>query len=129
MVIDTSVKVLWTIANAEAVMAAEETITPVFFWLAALKLLDKHLPSVFKEMRIHSDGVDQLTRAINNIAMYLETSEQQAKLLRRSLRRKLRSNVSQPEKPEDIGMLHRSNEAREVFWVAEKAAKGNGAPA
>lgn len=127
MKIDTSLSVLWTIANAEAKMAAEETIAPAFLWLAALKLLDKHLPVVIKELGIESEGTAQLSRAINSIKMYLEISEQQATFLRRSLRKRLCADISQPSKNKKVGMLHCTNEAREIFWIAEKIAKKNGA--
>lgn len=129
MTIDLSLRVLWSIANAEASLAAAETITPDFFWLAALKLLDRNLPSVVKELGIESDDTAQLVDGVNGIRLYLEISEHRATLLRRSLRRKLRQNLSTNPREEDIKMLHRSPESREVFYIASKIARQHGAKA
>ena len=126
MNIDLSLRVLWAIANAEASMAGAEKIMPEFFWLSALKLLDKNLPAVVKDLGVESDDTAQLVRAVNSIRLYLEISEQRATQLRRSLRRKLRKNLSTSPREEDIELLHRSAESREIFYIAGKIAQQNG---
>lgn len=108
-------------------MAGAEKISPEFFWLSALKLFDKNLPAVVKDVGVESDDTAQLVRAVNSIKLYLEISEPQATHLRRALRRKLRKNLSTSPREEDIEMLHRSPESREVFYIAAKIAKRNGA--
>ncbi len=124
---DLSLRVLWSIANAEASLAGAEKISPDFFWLAALKLFDKNLPLVIKDLGVESDDTAQLVRAVNSIKQYLEISEKQATQLRRRLRRQLRKNLFSTPSEGDIVVLHRSPESREVFYIAAKIAKRNGA--
>lgn len=123
---DLSLRVLWSIANAEASFAGAKHISPDFFWLATLKLFDENLPKAVKKLGVEADDTTQLIHIANDLKQFLEISERRATWLRRRLRRKLRSQLSSLPYGKETTILHRSPESREVFYIAAKIAKKSG---
>lgn len=113
--VDTSVQLVWALANTEASCAGDDRIRPVHFFLGVLKLIDPHFQKQLEGVELPEEGRQQLTRDGRNVRQYLEMTSEEVTRLRRSIRRQVRDGKSARK---EIEMLHRSEDSRAVFQAA-----------
>lgn len=118
--IDPLVRFLWLIANSEANYAGDSRIRPLHFLIALLKLPDDSVIRLLKESKTEDDILQHLKKVGRDICGYLEMDKDRVKILRRRVRKDIHNSTKDRS---DIQMLHRSEEARELFHSAQKKAE------
>jgi hypothetical protein len=113
--VDISTQLVWALANTEAQFAGETVIRPLHLFLGILKVVDAKFLTQLHDVDIPDAERKNLAEVAKQIRHYLEMSADEVTRLRRSLRGQLRKG--KPE-PNEIRMLHRSEESRDVFRVA-----------
>lgn len=119
--IDISGQFVWAIANSESNLAGDERIRPVHLLLGVLKVADEKFPVQVKGVNLSEEETKRLAQAGRQVRQFLEMKSEEITTLRRSIR----TDIRQGRKPRsDAQLLHRSDEARQVFaGAAERAAK------
>jgi hypothetical protein len=120
---DTSIQLVWAIANLEANLAGATDIHPMHFFLGILKVIDPPFLTQLQKVDITDEQKNDLKKVSKAIRHYLEMSVAAITKLRRSLRQGIRG--SSP-KPSEVKILHRSPDARTVFRKAAGDAAGQG---
>lgn len=115
--IDTSVQLVWALANTEANLAGDKLLCPVHFFLGVLKLLDPGFLSQLKNVELTDEEQTRILEMGKQARHFLEMSVDDVTRLRRSLRAKLRTGETCKK---EIHMLHRTEESRAVFIAAGK---------
>lgn len=123
--IDYSVQLVWAIANTEANFACDQNIRPVHFFLAILKFCDSRFPSQIKHIDLTEEARLNIASVGAQIRHYLEMPGDEVTKLRRSLRGTVRGDANAPT---ELVMLHRSDEARNIFKVAASKAASSDSP-
>jgi len=124
--VDTSVQIVWALANTEANLAGDDRIRPVHFFLGVLKLIDPQFQRQLEGVELPEEGRQQVAQHSRGLRQYLEMTCEEVTRLRRSVRRQLREGKSARK---DIRMLHRSDDSRDVFQAAAAKVVGAGGTA
>jgi ATP-dependent Clp protease ATP-binding subunit ClpA len=120
---DTSIQLVWAIANLEANLAGAKDIHPMHFFLGILKVIDPFFLTKLQKVDLTEEQKTALKKVSKDVRHYLEMSVAEVTQLRRSLRQGLRAGHS---KPSEVQVLHRSAEARKVFEHATGTKGGKG---
>ena len=114
-----SIKIIWRIAEAEALHAGFSEITPAHFWIALCKVVDISVPDILQDAPPEiKDQESQIASDFKEIFCTFLLFSVSAKKLRRALRNQL----GKGESAADVS-LHRSDEARAAFKTASAIAK------
>lgn len=117
-----SVRLAWTIGNAEACLSGCTTLGPVFFLLAALIIVDDNYEEAAKALGLNTEELASVAAVVAQCRQLLDLGEEELTSIRRRLRQSLRSAGGEPQL---IQRLHRSGESRYLFqkatWRAIKA--------
>jgi ATP-dependent metalloprotease FtsH len=117
------IEIIWKIASREAIAASWGEILPEHFLMGVLKLVE--IPE--------SDVLEQITKDANLAKLYKEELVAtrgilQSKNIRSdALRRLLRRKLGLGNKPYQGEIMHRSSEAKQLFYKMEQAVVNAGA--
>lgn len=116
--INSSIKIIWRLAEAEALHAGFSEITSVHFWIALCKVTDVSVPDILQDAPPElKDQESRIATDFNEIFCALMIISVSAKELRRALRKQIGKGGGSTER-----VLHRSDEARAAFKIAAKIA-------
>lgn len=118
--IDTSIRFVWAIANAEANYAGDSRIRPLHFFIAILKIPDPKFIRTLQDSEAEDEFGDQISKTGRDICGFLEMDTEALKKLRRDIRHDI---FHSSRDRSDIQSLHRSEESRELFHTAAKQAE------
>lgn len=121
--VETSVQLVWALANAEAHSAGDDQIRPVHLFLGVLKVIDPSFQQMLQESGLPASEQKMLVMQAKQVRQYLEMSTPEVTRLRRSLRTKIRAGKISNKAN---GLLHRSAEAKKLFAVAADKTEGDG---
>ena len=114
---------LWALANAEAWFCQSDSIEPVHFWIACLKLADPAIAAAMLNQGTPPEECAEQAAAAREILTYLEIDTAKATSLRRGLRGKVLRGREPRSFPEGgPPYLHRSESSRRLFEIALRKA-------
>ena len=119
---DNLLKLGWAIAEHEAIALGADSIEPIHFLLAALKIADPKFPKQLDRLDISSEEWKILSEEARRLRQWLDVLPEHVKDARRRLRHRLARN-SEPRKA--AASLHRSRKTMAAFYDASRI--GNGA--
>ena len=123
MQLDKLLDLAWSIAEIEARDLGSETIEPMHFLLAALKIVDVDFPSQLDKLDISSEGLKNMCRDAKKVRGYLDVLPEKITTVRRRIRHRLARN-SKPPIPDDQ-VIHRSRKTRAAFFDAANQTEGD----
>ena len=116
MKLDKLLDLAWVIAGIEARALGSETIEPMHFLLAALKIVDVDFPSQLEKLDISSDDWKNMCQDAKKILQYLDVVPEKITMVRRRIRHRL-ARTAKPPIP-DNQVIHRSRKTRAAFFDA-----------
>ena len=122
MKIDKLLDLAWVIAGIEARAWGSETIEPMHFLLAALKIIDVDFPSQLEKLDISSDDWKNMCQDAKKIQQYLDVIPEKITMVRRRIRHRLARNARPPIP--DNQVVHRSRKTRAAFFDAANQTEG-----
>ena len=123
MKLDKLLDLAWSIAEIEAKALGSETIEPMHFLLAVLKIVDADFPSQLDKLDISSDDWKNMCRDAKKVRGYLDVLPEKITTVRRRIRHRLARN-SKPPIPDDQ-VIHRSRKTRAAFFDAANQTDGD----
>ena len=110
-----SIKLAWTIANAEACRAGSTSLGPAWFLLAALRIVDDNFDEAAEALGLSSEELASVGAVVVQCRQMLGLSDEELTSIRRKLRQVLYEAGGEPV---PIHRLHRSGESRYLFQKA-----------
>ena len=123
MKLDKLLDLAWAIAGIEARALGSETIEPMHFLLAALKIIDVDFPSQLEKLDISSDDWKNMCQDAKKIQQYLDVIPEKITTVRRRIRHRLARNAKPPIP--DNQVIHRSRKTRAAFFDAANQTDGD----
>ena len=120
---DKLLNLAWSIAEIEAKALGSETIEPMHFLLAALKIVDVDFPSQLDKLDISSDDWKNMCRDAKKVQRYLDVIPEKIMTVRRRIRHRL-ARAAGPQIP-DEQVIHRSRKTRAAFFDAANQTDGD----
>ena len=122
MKLDKLLDLAWAIAEIEARALGSETIEPMHFLLAALKIVDVDFSSQLDKLDISSDDWKNMCQDAKKIQQYLDVIPEKITTVRRRIRHRL-ARTAKPPIP-DNQVIHRSRKTRAAFFDAANQTEG-----
>lgn len=123
MKLDKLLDLAWAIAEIEARALGSETIEPMHFLLAALKIVDVDFPSQLDKLDISSDNLKSMCQDAKKVRGYLDIIPEKITTVRRRIRHRL-ARAAKPPIP-DNQVIHRSRKTRAAFFDAANQTDGD----
>ena len=123
MKLDKLLDLAWAIAEIEARALGSETIEPIHFLLAALKIVDVDFPSQLDKLDVSSDDWKNMCQDAKKIQHYLDIMPEKITTVRRRIRHRL-ARAANPSIP-DNQVIHRSRKTRAAFFDATNQTEGD----
>ena len=121
--LDKLLDLAWAIAEIEARALGSETIEPMHFLLAALKIIDVDFPSQLDKLDISSEDWKNMCRDARKVRGYLDVMPEKITTVRRRIRHRL-ARAANPPIP-DNQVIHRSRKTRAAFFDATNQTDGD----
>lgn len=113
--VDNLLKIGWVIAEREAIALGAESIEPIHFLLAALKIADPEFPAQLDKLDITSEEWKMISEEAMRLRCWLEVLPDHVTDARRRLRYRLARNVGSRA---TVNTLHRSRKTKAAFYDA-----------
>ena len=123
MKLDKLLDLAWSIAEFEARSLGSETIEPMHFLLAALKIVDADFPSQLDKLDILSEDWKSMCQDAKKVRRYLDVIPEKITTVRRRIRHRLARNANPPIPDDQV--IHRSRKTRAAFFDAANETDGD----
>lgn len=116
--IDTSIELVWILANSEACLSSSQWIEPVHFLLGILKVIDKN----FQQQMVENNFIVEISGTLIEISIFARMilGMQNDEII--AVRHSIRQSYKKYRNAKKVMTLHRSHGSRVLFNQAAKRA-------